>query len=237
VLATSPNKDKIEFITEKVEITAPTVVDPMTTLASRDPDVFITMTGATHCPQIIIEAANNGMKEGTPYKFMSSVCKGASFVGKDKVGGDGSASNGWYIVGGGLKDFNSPALDSDPFVQWGRKFIADSGYDYKLSGNFGQGMFYAWAWVQALTIAGELDGGLTRTNFILAQRAMSGTNPLLLPGITFNMNGNADPYFVEGSDLSIWNSAKQGWEQQGNVIELSGKTKPCAWDLAVQACR
>jgi hypothetical protein len=38
------------------------------------------------------------------------------------------------------------------------------------------------------------------------------------------------------SDLSIWNSAQQGWAQQGNVIELSGKTKPCAWDLAALAC-
>ena len=27
--------------------------------------------------------------------------------GKDKVGGDGSASDGWYIVGGGFKDFNA----------------------------------------------------------------------------------------------------------------------------------
>ena len=79
----------------------------MTTLASKNPDVFITMTGATQCPQIINEVANNGMKQKTKYQFTSSVCKASSYIGKDKVGGDGSQSNGWYIVGGGFKDFNS----------------------------------------------------------------------------------------------------------------------------------
>jgi branched-chain amino acid transport system substrate-binding protein len=236
-LAQSPVKDKIDFVTERVEITAPTVTDPMTTLASKNPDIFFTMSGGAQCPQIISEAANNGMKQKTKYVFMSSVCKSASYVGKAKVGGDGSAADGWYIVGGGLKDFNSDAMASDSFVAWGRKFLADNGLDYKASGNLGAGLYYAWTWVQALIIAGELDGGLTRTNLIVAQRAISGTNPLLLPGIKFNMNGNSDPYFVEGSDLSVWNAAQQGWVQKGNVIELSGKTKPCAWDLSAQACK
>ncbi len=122
----------------------------MTTLASKNPDVFITMTGGVQCPQIITEAANNGMKANVKYLFMSSVCKGSSFVGKDKVGGDGSASNGWYIVGGGFKDFNADALSGDPFVAWGRKFLADNGMDYKLSGNFGQGFFYSWIMSQIL---------------------------------------------------------------------------------------
>ena len=49
VIAASPNKDKIEFITERLEITAPTITDAMTTLASKDPNVFITMTGAAQC--------------------------------------------------------------------------------------------------------------------------------------------------------------------------------------------
>ena len=61
----------------------------MTNLASKNPEVFITMSGGTQCPQIITEAANNGMKGKVKYMFMASVCKGSSFVGKDKVGGDG----------------------------------------------------------------------------------------------------------------------------------------------------
>ncbi len=237
VLANSPNKDKIEYVTEKVEITAPTVTDPMTTLASKNPDMFLTMTGATQCPQIITEAANNGMKSKVKYMFMSSVCKGASFVGKDKVGGDGSASNGWYIVGGGFKDFNAEALSSDPFVAWGRQFLADNGLDYKLSGALGQGFYPGWILSQSLIIAGELPGGLTRSNFILAQRAFEGTSPMHLKGIKINMNGNKDAYFLEGSDLSVYDSSKQQWVIEGQVIELSGKSANCYWDPAAQSCR
>ena len=237
VLANSPNKAKIEFLTEKVEITAPTVTDPMTSLASKNPDVFITMTGGTQCPQIINEAANNGMKGKVKYMFMASVCKGSSFVGKDKVGGDGSASNGWYIVGGGFTDFNAEALSSDPFTAWGRKFLADNGMDYKLSGFFGQGFFHSWILSQSLIIAGQLDGGLTRSNFILAQRAFEGTSPVHLKGIKINMNGNKDAFFIEGTDLSVYDSAKQQWVIKGNVLELSGKTANCFWDPAARACR
>ena len=51
------------------------------------------------------------------------------------------------------------------------------------------------------------------------------------------MNGNADAYLLEGSDLSICDSAKQKWMLQGDVIELSGKSKNCAWDTTARACR
>lgn len=237
VLAQSPHKDRIEFITEKVEITAPNVTDPMTTLAAKKPDVFLTMSGGAPCTQIITEAANNNMKDSVKYKFLSSQCKSSALVGKDKVGGDGSASNGWYIVGGGFNDFNADALASDPFVAWGRKFLADNGFDYKLSSSFGQGFYYSWLLSQALAIAGELDGGLTRSNFILAQRAFEGTSPVHLNGIKINMNGNKDAYFVEGSDLSVYDSAQQLWIAQGEIIELSGKTANCFWDQAARACR
>ena len=33
------------------------------------------------------------------------------------------------------------------------------------------------------------------------------TNPQFLPGIKFNMNGNADAFFLEGSDISQWSVA------------------------------
>ena len=62
------------------------------------------------------------------------------------------------------------------------------------------------------------------------------THPWLLPGIKFNMNGNADAYFVEGSDISRWDAATQEWIQQGPVIDLSGKSTNCHWDTATSAC-
>jgi hypothetical protein len=87
-----------------------------------------------------------------------------------------------------------------------------------------------------LIIAGELEGGLTRTNLILALRAFEGTSPVHLEGIRINMNGNADAYLLEGSDLSKYDAAKQAWVVQGSIIELSGKTKNCAWDTSINAC-
>jgi len=236
-LAESDHKADISYVSETIEPQAPTIKDPMTMLAAENPDVFVGMVAGTFCTQIITEAAENGMKESVKYLFQPSVCKAASFVGKDKVGGDGSVSNGWWIVGGGVKDFNSGANDSDPYVAWGRKLLGDAGIDYHTSGSFGNGFVFSWAFVQAVRIAGELDGGLTRPNLVLALRTMDMTHPMNLPGIGFNMNGNVDPYFIEGSDIATYDSAAQAWKQQGNVIELSGKSKPCVFDQAAAACR
>ena len=86
-------------------------------------------------------------------------------------------------------------------------------------------------------MAGQLDGGLTRSNFVLAQRVLDGVSPMHLPGIKMNMKGNADAYFLEGSDLSAWDTPSQQWAVKGDIIELSGKTKNCHWDVTAQACR
>jgi hypothetical protein len=188
------------------------------------------------CPQIINEVAGNGMGEKLKYKFMSSVCKSSAYVGKDKVGGDGMQSNGWYIVGGGAKDINSADSDSDGFSVWARKFLSDNGLDSKISSNLGFGFYPAWVWTQALAVAGQLDGGLTRSNFILALRTFKGSSPVHLEGIEINMDGNKDAYLMEGSDLSKYDAAKQQWVVQGNIIELSGKTKNCTWSTQINAC-
>ena len=102
------------------------------------------MIAGTPCTQAITEAAQNGMKEQAKYLFQPSVCKGQRFVGKDKVGGDGSASNGWWIVGGGNKDFNVADQVDDPFVAWARDLLRRSGIDYKSSGSLGSGFGFAW---------------------------------------------------------------------------------------------
>jgi hypothetical protein len=57
-----------------------------------------------------------------------------------------------------------------------------------------------------------------------------------LEGIKFNMNGNADAFFLEGSDVSQWSVAEQAWQMK-SLIDLTGKTKNCAWDQAANSCR
>jgi branched-chain amino acid transport system substrate-binding protein len=236
-LAQSDVKDRIEYVSETIEPQAPTVTDPMTTLASRDPDVFISMVAGAPCTQSIVEAAQNGLKESAKYLFQPSVCKGQSFVGKDKVGGDGEASDGWWVVGGGVKALDSPKYDDDPWVKDARDTLAAGGIDWKVAPTSLTGNRFAWNVEQALRIAGALDGGLSRTNLIVALRSMDMTAPFLLPGAQFNMNGNTDAYFTEASELATYNAGTQTWDIQGELIELSGKSKPCAWDQSAGVCR
>jgi branched-chain amino acid transport system substrate-binding protein len=236
-LAQFPQRDKIKYVTETIEPTAPTVKDPMTTLAAAKPEVFIAMTAGISCTLTIREVAENGMKEAVKYLFMPSVCKASSTVGKEKVGGDGSASQGWWIFGGGQKDIASPLFDNDPYIVWARQFLTSKGIDYKASGQFGLGYFHAWGTDQALKIASQLDGGLTRVNLVIAVRSMDMVHPMLLNGIRFNMSGNKDPYYVEGTDISRYDYQKQAWIQEGAIIELSGASKPCPWDQAAGVCR
>jgi ABC-type branched-subunit amino acid transport system substrate-binding protein len=236
-LANSPIKDKIDYQPELVEPSAPTITDAMTTVASKNPQVFIAMTAGTSCTQAVTEVAQNGMKEKAKYLFTGQPCKGSSFMGKDKVGGDGSASDGWWIAGGGNIDGNAPAQDNNPFVKWARDLLAAKGYNYKSSANLLGGFLYGWPFWQALQIAGELPGGLTRTNLIVAMRSMEMTNPNLLKGIRFNMNGNKDAYPIEGSEIARYDFAQQTWIQQGDIVELSGKSANCAWDQAAGSCK
>jgi hypothetical protein len=141
------------------------------------------------------------------------------------------------VVNGGAKDINDAAQFSDPAVAWARDLLISHGIDPKSSGSLGSGFLFALPMVQLLQIADQLNGGLTRTNLIVALRAYDVTHPLLLKGMKNNMNGNSDAYFVEGGIYQKYNSAKQGWDSQGSVIDLSGKSKNCAWDQAAGLCK
>jgi branched-chain amino acid transport system substrate-binding protein len=235
-LAQSPMKGDIEYESEVIEPTAPTITDAMTTLASKSPEVFIAMTAGTSCTQAITEAAQNGLKESAMYLFQPSVCKGNSFVGKEKVGGDGSVSDGWWVVGGGLKPADSPALDGDPWVKSARAELEAGGVDWHAEPTALAGSRFAWTVEQTFNVAAQLDGGLTRANFIVALRSFDMTAPFLLEGARFNMNGNADAYLTEASEFSTYNASTQGWDQEGELIELSGKSSNCAFNQSTATC-
>ncbi|MEZ5411103.1 MAG: ABC transporter substrate-binding protein [Acidimicrobiales bacterium] len=232
-------KPKINFVFERIDPTAATVTNQMTTLASKNPDVFIAMTAGTSCTQAVIEAANNGLKSSAEMLFMPSVCKTKSFVGADAVGGDGTASDGWWIVGGGAKDFTDPAYADDPFVTFALDLLEKGGSPISKSATLASGFSFAWAIEQSLRLAAELPGGVSRPNFILAARVLDMTNPTALDGVKFNMRGSDDAYPVEGSEFGVYDVSKQGWTTQADlgIIELSGQSKPCAWDQAVSSCR
>ncbi|MEZ5409073.1 MAG: hypothetical protein R2761_13660 [Acidimicrobiales bacterium] len=153
------SKVKINFVFERIEPTAPTITNQMTTLASKNPDVFIAMTAGTSCTQAITEAANNGMKDSVQMLFQPSVCKGLNFVGKDKVGGDGMAADGWWIVGGGALDFNDPKNADQVWIAWARDLLAAAGKPSESSSQLGNGFGFGWPVVQSLKLAADLPGG------------------------------------------------------------------------------
>jgi hypothetical protein len=115
--------------------------------------------------------------------------------------------------------------------------LTSKGIDPKSSSTLGSGISFSWTWSQALMVAGMLDGGLTRSNLVLAVHAMDMTHPYLLPGIKMSSDGNKKAFFVEGGAFQKWDIAKQTWVIQGNVIDLSGKSKNCAWDASAGICR
>jgi branched-chain amino acid transport system substrate-binding protein len=230
-------KDRIDYSTEQIEASTPTITDPMTTLAAKNPDVFIAMVAATPCTQAVTEAAQNGMHEKVKYLFQPITCAGTTFVKKEKVGGDGSAANNWWIVDTGAKDLTGQRFQSDAYVQWARNLLQTAGIDPNssslLSGGFGLG----WTFVQSVLIADQLPGGLTRTNFILAQRSMDMTMPMLIQGVKFHMDGAKDAYFVEAGQYQQWDSAKQTWVPKTDILDLDGKSKNCGWDPAAGVCK
>jgi branched-chain amino acid transport system substrate-binding protein len=237
VAQSSGLKDRVQYVSETIEASAPTVTDPMTTLAAEDPDVWITMLAGTQCTQIVIEAAQNGIKEHAKYLFMPQSCPGASYVSKEKVGGDGAASDGWYNFSPGLKDMTDASFSSDPYVKWLQEGMKAKGLNPSASSYTSAGINYVFPVIQALAIAGELPGGVTRTNFQLALRSIDMTAPMLLPGLRLHMDGAKDPYIVEGGQFQRWDAAKQTYVGEGAVIDLDGKTKPCTWDQDVSNCK
>jgi len=210
---------------------AATLTNEITTLAAEAPDVFISMTAGNPCLLAIEEAARAGITEIADAYFTPSVCKAVSSY----MAPAGDAANDWLIFGGGWKDSTDPQYESDSYISWMNGEIEAAGLDPNISlyaSGFGQ---FGWSHVQAMQIAAELDGGLTRTNFMIAQRALRMDHPALLEGIAFGQNGVEDAYLVEGSDLSRFNAADQSWAIEGGVIDLDGQSPNCAW-VAGEGC-
>src|SRR5437868_8257345 len=117
----------------------------------------------------------------------------------------------------GLKDMVDPAYQDDAYVKWLEGAMRAKGIDPTASSNLSGGINYGFPIVEALIMGGQLDGGLTRTNFQLALRSIDMTTPMLLPGIRLHMDGMTDAYPVEGGIFQKWDSAKQTYVNQGSV--------------------
>ena len=217
-----------EFVAVPHDPAAPTVTNEMTTIAASSPDVFISMTAGNPCLLAVQEAGNSGLTETAKALFAPSVCKDPNAY----MIPAGDAADGFYIVGGGIKATTDPQYVDEPFISFLNEKLDAAGLDTSV-GLYGTGFgVYAWAHVEALRIAAELEGGLSRTNFILAQRAMDVVHPLTLEGITFSVNGDQDAYYIEGSEFSQYDAANESWTQLGGAVDLNGSSPNCEWTEA-----
>ena len=221
------NSDHIDsFEIVRHDPASATLTNEVTTLAATNPDIFISMTAGNPCVLAIQEAGRSGIIENAQAVFTPSVCKSiAAYM--DPAGED---ADGWYIVGGGIKDTTDAGFADDLWISYANEKLDEYGGDSSISLQ-GEGFANRGpVWEQVLRIAAELDGGINRTNIMLAQRGLlTFTHPALLDGIKMNMNGNSDAYFVEGSDISQYDLANRTWVKQGGTIDLSGLSPNCAW--------
>jgi len=168
---------------------AATLTNEITTLAASEPDVFISMTAGNPCLLATQEAARAGITDIAKAYFQPSVCKAVSAY----MAPAGDAADNWLIFGGGAKDSTDPQYENDTYISWMNDQIEDAGLDSSVSlYATGYGL-YGWAHVEALRIAAELDGGLTRTNFMIAVRSLRTSHPALLDGIAFGQLDGQSP--------------------------------------------
>ena len=220
------------FDTVRHDPAAPTVTNEVTTIASFDPDVFIAMTGgATGCPLTIQEVDNSGLLETLSAAFTASVCKGVSA----NMTPAGDSAEGWWIVGGGIKDHTDPAFADEPYMQVVRDAAESAGLDPSLS-MLAFGHTWAYTYTETMRIAAELPGGLSKTNLILAARNLRLHHPMLLDDLTLELSGNDDAFLVEGSEIAQFDAVNQGWIVQGDVVDANGATKNCAYDKDTATC-
>ncbi len=214
-----------EFVPIRHGERTPSVSAEMQRIAELEPDVFIAMTNESPCLLAVLAAGEVGLTESDTTLFTSSVCRSADLY----MVPAGGAADGFLSMGGGWRIPNDPAQADNPFMQWVNATLAEAQADTAI-GFFGSGFaYYGWAYVEALRIAAELDGGVTRSNLILAQRAMNVDHPGLLPGIEFSMGGGGDGYFVEGSNVDVFDARTGAWQPSGPVLDLNGLTPSCAW--------
>ena len=210
---------------------APTLTNEVTTIAASDPDVFISMTAGNPCLLAIQEVEAAGLLDTLSAAFTPSVCKAIAAYMEPA----GDAADGWWIVGGGAKDTSDPKYIDEPFIDFINTNLAAAGLDPAIS-LYGVGYLYGYPYVEALRVAADLPGGLSRSNFILAARSLDIDHPMFLDGITMRLDGAEDAYAIEGSDFSLFDAGAQTWNIVGDIVDVDGGSPNCAWDKDDGGC-
>lgn len=226
------NSDVVsEFVPVRHDPSATELVDEMTEIVEAQPDVFIAMTNGDPCLLAVQYAGSSGLTEVVGRLITSSTCQQPALY----LTPAGNDADGFHVVNGGGKSTNDQRYLDEPFIAFTNEQLAAAGLDTSV-GFYGTGFsYYGWANVEALRIAAELEGGITRSNLMLAIRSLNLVHPMFFDGISFAMNGAADGYPIEGSEVSRFDASTQSWRQVGPVIDLNGQSPSCEWNG--QRCR
>ena len=230
------------FTTARHEPAADPLAAEIRTLAEAAPDVVILMTAGTACGKAIKTAGQNGLIDDVNARggalFLPSVCR----TYEDYLEEAGSHAHGWRIVNHGRKDNTDPTYSDDPFVSFVNARLkvdgtspSSSTFRSRPEWLYGLGYFYGYPYAEALRIAAELPGGLSRTNLMLAVRSLDIRHPMLVDGITFRFDGANDAYAIEGSSFDRLDFRL--WRTVGGIIDVDGETPNCNYDKDTERCR
>lgn len=214
-----------EFVSVRHEPSDPSLAEEMAVVGGEQPDVFIAMTAGNPCLAAVEGAFDAGLGGPDTVRFMPSVCEDRnSFMIPA-----GDAAEGWMIATGAMKSTTDPAYAGDPWVSFVNETLAAARLDQSQRFYGIEVSHHGWPLVEILRIAAELDGGLTRSNFITAARHFTGVHPGVFDGIAYEMDGNNDAFYLEGSQFARYDVATAWWIPEGDLIDLNGQTPKCSW--------
>ncbi len=193
-------------------------------LAESPPDILVVATSGPACAGVLRDAAALGLTNQVA-TIVSSTCKDPERY----MGPAGNAADGVLMLDGSVKSTTNPRFQNDPFVREISTILADAGIDTSnpLAGT-GAGLV-GWTLVESLRIASELPGGLSRSNLVLAQRALDLEHPYLIEGMQFASRGLDDAFFLEASELSRFDASERVWIIEPIVVDINGGTPTCSW--------
>ena len=198
----------------------------LATITAGEPDVYISMTGGAACLLAVEAVAESGLAETAAARFTTSVCTDPSAY-LAPAGDDG---DGFLSVTGGTKNTTDSRFADDVFVSFAKERLEADGRETTVT-SYGNGFgTKGWPVVEALRIAAELEGGLTRANYLLAHHALHFKHPYLVDGVAFSTNGAEDAYLIEGTEFARYDAANASWVAEGGVIDLDGLAGSCSWD-------
>lgn len=197
------------------------VADEVAELAASGAGVVIAMTAGNPCVATVEAVADTALA-AAELRLLPSVCQQPAAYLEPA----GPAGDGWAVLTGGVERVDH--LDpTHPFTVLIDEGLETAGVDSADEASVLGSALYGWAWHQTLEIAARLPGGLTRTNFVLAQRGLSSLDhPMLDDGVVLASWGLDDPYPIEGSTLAF--AFGGAWFDE-NVIDIDGATPPCSW--------